>query len=293
MILMESLRDLEAQFQEEIDELQGKIERSKMMHEEEMETIVKNRVMTYLRGGTRDETENMLVGRGEDAKGMGSHDPRNFRETRLDIESIVRERVEAELKKKAEAEHAEIAELKKKVEAERVEAELKKKIEVAENREGESNLWNEMRLVESRNRSMESIRTPRTPDRECRHHNEDDGIREEIRRLRQEIKMSQLPSPVLESVVEKVDERDDLLERSHRDVRFMTPGIRTILPAHSHEAMVEDRRDDIQRMYGATSLFVSPVGPSPFSREAEDIDIRRNQTSLRRERMHLAPPPRR
>ncbi len=57
--------------------------------------------------------------------------------------------------------------------------------------------------------------------------------------------MSQQPSPVLESVVEKVEERDDLLERSHRDVLFMTPGIRTILPAHSHEAMVEDRRDDI------------------------------------------------
>jgi len=149
-------------------------------------------------------------------------------------------------------------------------------------REGESNLWHEMRRVESRNRSRESIRTPRTPDRECRHHIEDDGVREEIRRLRQEIKMSQQPSPVLERVVERVDEQEDRLERSYRDVRFMTPGYRTILPAQSHEAMAEDRRDDIQRMHGATSLFVSPVGPSTISREAEDIDIRRNRSSLRR-----------
>ena len=150
MILMESLRDLEAQFQEEIDELQGKIERSKMMHEEEMENVVKNRVMTYLRGGTIDETENMLVGRGEAAKGMGSHDPSNFRESRLDIESIVRERVEAELKKKVEAERVE-AELKKTMETEHAEiAELKLKKKNMEAQRLKADLMEEMKENEER-----------------------------------------------------------------------------------------------------------------------------------------------
>ena len=368
MMLMESLRDLEAQFKEEIDELQGKIQRARMMHEEEMESIVKDRVMSYLRAGTRDETENMLVGRGEAAKDMGSQDSSSFRESHLDIESIVRERVEAELNKKMEAERAEaeskkkmeaeraeaeskkkmeaerfeaelklkkkmeaekmeaeraeitelrkkteaerfeaevkmkleaeraeIAELKKKMKAGRFEAELKKKMDAesfeadlkmkrgaAEKRETDSNLLNEMRRVESRNRLRESIRTPRTPDRECQHHNEDDGIRMELRRLREEIKMSQQPTPVFERVVERVVERDDLLERPRRNVRFVTPGNRTILSAHSHEALAEDRRDDIQRMHGATGLFVSPGGQSTYSREAEDIDIRRNRIFLRK-----------
>ena len=379
MMLMESLRDLEAQFKEEIDELQGKIQRARMMHEEEMESIVKDRVMSYLRAGTRDETENMLVGRGEAAKDMGSQDSSSFRESHLDIESIVRERVEAELnkkmeaeraeaeskkkmeaeraeaeskkkmeaerfeaelklkkkmeaekmeaeraemKKKMEAERAEITELRKKTEAERFEAEVKMKLEAeraeiaelkkkmkagrfeaelkkkmdaesfeadlkmkrgaAEKRETDSNLLNEMRRVESRNRLRESIRTPRTPDRECQHHNEDDGIRMELRRLREEIKMSQQPTPVFERVVERVVERDDLLERPRRNVRFVTPGNRTILSAHSHEALAEDRRDDIQRMHGATGLFVSPGGQSTYSREAEDIDIRRNRIFLRK-----------
>jgi myosin heavy subunit len=63
LTLMESLKDMEKQFQAEIDELHGKIDGAKRMHEED----VTNRVMGYLRRGARDET-----GRDEAVKDMGS-----------------------------------------------------------------------------------------------------------------------------------------------------------------------------------------------------------------------------
>ncbi|KAL3811629.1 hypothetical protein ACHAXA_001386 [Cyclostephanos tholiformis] len=129
--LAESLKDMEKQFQEEIDELQEKIRHAKMMHEEEMENIVKSRVMTYLKGGnvSGDETKNMLVGRGDATRVMGLRGSGSAGESPLDIDSIVNERDDAELKRKMWGERG----LKSSLDIdslvrERVEAELKKRM---------------------------------------------------------------------------------------------------------------------------------------------------------------------
>ncbi|KAL3794460.1 hypothetical protein ACHAW5_010791 [Stephanodiscus triporus] len=101
--LMESLKDMEKQFQAEIDELNGKIHGAKRLHEED----VTNRVMSYLRRGVPDETANVLAGRDEAVKDMASPmmaGSSSARLSSLDIESVVRERVEAELKNRVEAE---------------------------------------------------------------------------------------------------------------------------------------------------------------------------------------------
>ncbi|KAL3794466.1 hypothetical protein ACHAW5_010797 [Stephanodiscus triporus] len=103
--LMESLKDMEKQFQAEIDELNGKIHGAKRLHEED----VTNRVMSYLRRGVPDETANVLAGRDEAVKDMASPmmaGSSSARLSSLDIESVVRERVEAELKNRVEAERA-------------------------------------------------------------------------------------------------------------------------------------------------------------------------------------------
>ena len=55
--LMESKAEMEVEFQAEIDELEEQLANTRLVHEEEKETLVKNRVMSYLRrdgsgGGT-------------------------------------------------------------------------------------------------------------------------------------------------------------------------------------------------------------------------------------------------
>jgi len=47
-MLMESLKDLETQYKQEIEELEAQIESSKLLHERNMETVVKKKVMRYL-----------------------------------------------------------------------------------------------------------------------------------------------------------------------------------------------------------------------------------------------------
>jgi hypothetical protein len=112
ILLMESWKDMEKQFQEEIDELQGKIQHAKVVHEEEMENIIKSRVMTYLKGvnDRGDETKSVLVGGDETVKNMGLMGSGSAVESPLDIDSIVREHVQAELKKKMSTERTELVE---------------------------------------------------------------------------------------------------------------------------------------------------------------------------------------
>jgi DNA repair exonuclease SbcCD ATPase subunit len=112
ILLMESWKEMEKQFQEEIDELQGKVQHAIMVHEEEMENIITSWVMTYLKGvdAHGDRTKSMLVGRDETVKNMGSTGPESNGEFPLDIDSIVRERVEAELKKKMATERTDFVE---------------------------------------------------------------------------------------------------------------------------------------------------------------------------------------
>jgi hypothetical protein len=294
MILMESLRDLEAQFKEEIDELQGKIERSKMMHEEEMENVVKNRVMTYLRGGTRDETENMLVGRGEAAKGMGSHDPSNFRESHLDIESIVRERVEAELKKKVEAEHAEIAELKKKVEAERVEAELKKKMEaehaeIAElklkkkNMEAQrlkADLMEEMKENEAQNFKTAGFQASRKENK----------MRSEIDRLREDLACIQARTARHSTPSSIPDQRDDILQEIQElrhEIKSQNATTTYRSPLAFPSVNLTPPRSTLQRNNSVVSPRYGSVGVDGLGgnnnrlyREEEEEDIMMNRRNL-------------
>jgi len=144
--LMESKSELEMQYQHEIDELQGQIQNTKIMHETDMEMVVKNRVINYLsRGGDFDNvvTESVL---GRESV-QGAHDTRTQIGTSpgdatLDIESLINSRVEAELKKKMEAEEVE---LKEKIEAE--EARLKKKVEAEEDKLKKKREAEEMKIM--------------------------------------------------------------------------------------------------------------------------------------------------
>ncbi|KAL3811643.1 hypothetical protein ACHAXA_001400 [Cyclostephanos tholiformis] len=229
--LAESLKDMEKQFQEEIDELQEKIRHAKMVHEEEMENIVKSRVMTYLKGGdvSGDETKNMLVGRGDATRVMGLRGSGSAGESPLDIDSIVNGRVEAELKRKMWGERGLESSLDiDSLVRERVEAELKKRMLteravettldidsiVRERVEAELN----KKILEERRTKSEIMEEKKEnyPQNFCKigvqASTKDDAMRREIDRLREELETIQLrksryplPSPI-------PDQRDDVLK---------------------------------------------------------------------------------
>ena len=280
MILMESLRDLEAQFKEEIDELQGKIQSAKMMHEEEMENIVKNRVMTYLRGGTRDETENMLVCKGEAVKDMGSQDPSSFRESRLDIESLVRERVEAELKKKVEAEHVE-AELKKKMETEHAEiAELRLKKKKMEAERVKADLMEEIKENESQNFKTSGFQASM---KENKMRSEIDRLREDLASIQARTARHSMSSPI-------PDQRDDILQEIQElrhEIKSQNATTSYRSPLALPSVNLTPPRSTLQRNNSVVSPRYGSVGVDGVGghnnrlyREEEEEDIMMNRRNL-------------
>jgi hypothetical protein len=228
--LTESLKEMEKQFQEEIDELQGKIQHAKMVHEEEMENIIKSRVMTYLKGvdAHGDETKKMLVGRGESTRDMGSMGSGSAVESPLDIDSIVRERVEAELKKKMLAEPALGSRSPVGIDSivrERVEAELKKNI-ITERR-SKTELMEEKKENYPRNFCKIGFQTS----------TKEDVMRSEIDQLRKELETIQVrksrysvPSPI-------PDQRDDVLQEIQ--------DLRNEIKSRSLPSPIPDQRDDV------------------------------------------------
>jgi len=282
LMLVESLKELQIQFQEEIEELEDKVKKSKMIHEEEMESIIKSRVMTYLRG------EKVLT---------------SPRESPLDIEFIVRERVEAELKKKSvdtERVQAELKRLRMKeemLESERVETETRRRnaerVEIEERKMKKA----EVDLAMNCSNGKSNRRTNRTPIQQSpRDEDESEDIRGEIRRLRMEMKMIQ-QQPVArmtaggrtissaysneemssaysndDEVVDKWD-RTSLSPTRSPSTRYLTPGDSRTSTYHS---LVDERRDDFQRsIRGANSL--SPPRPSQTSFVRKPSNMKKEQ----------------
>ena len=79
--LIESKEELESEMKKEIEDLELQIENSKIMHTQDMENMVKNRVMSYLRRGNGD------VGMMSDLTAGGG----------MDVESLIKSKVEREL----------------------------------------------------------------------------------------------------------------------------------------------------------------------------------------------------
>ena len=101
--LAESLKELQGQYQEEIDELKEKIKRTKMMHEQDMEMVVKSKVMNYLGGRAIDSSSDTHQQNGDVGPQPTSASPAITTPTPsndIDIESIIKERVQTELKKR-------------------------------------------------------------------------------------------------------------------------------------------------------------------------------------------------
>ena len=290
LMLVESLKELQIQFQEEIEELEDKVKKSKMMHEEEMESIIKSRVMTYLRG------EKVLT---------------SPRESPVDIEFIVRERVEAELKKKSvdtERVQAELKRLRMKeemLESERVKTETRRRkaerveIEERKMKKSEVDLIEAQMSFEAMNCSngKSNRRTNRTPIKQSpRDEDESEDIRGEIRRLRMEMKMIQ-QQPVArmtpggrmissaysneemssaysndDEVVDKWD-LTSLSPTRSPSTRYLTPGDSRTSTYHSP---VDERRDDYQRSIGGANSL-SPPRPSQTSFVRKPSNMKKEQ----------------
>ena len=301
LMLVESLKELQIQFQEEIDELEDKIKKSKMMHEEELERIIKSRVMTYLRRDKCAETKTVLT---------------SPHASPVDIELIVRERVEAELKKKSlDTEHvqAELKRLRMKeemLESERVETEMRRRkaerveIEERKMKKAEVDLIEAQMSFEAMNCSngKSNRRTTRTPVQQSpRDEDESEDIRGEIRRLRMEMKMIQ-QQPVArmtpggrtissaysnEEMSSAYSHDDEVVDNDRWDhvaatslsptrslsARYLTPGDSRTSTYHSP---VDERRDDYQRsIRGANSL--SPPRPSQTSFVRKPSNMKKEQ----------------
>ena len=78
--VIESKDEIERGMQKEIEELEAQIENSRMLHSKDMETLVKSKVVKYLKRAPEED---------ESVEDEG-----------MDIESLVKARVEAELKQK-------------------------------------------------------------------------------------------------------------------------------------------------------------------------------------------------
>mmetsp|Transcript_16891 Transcript_16891/g.30650 ORF Transcript_16891/g.30650 Transcript_16891/m.30650 type:complete len:1083 (+) Transcript_16891:221-3469(+) len=118
--LKESKSELEGQYQAEIDELEGQIQSTKMMHEQDMEMVVKNRVMNYLRqtcGDTTDVCRGMEI---MDCTGSILTGASNV--DCVDVPSLIKLKVETELQSRMK----EFEDQKKK------EAELQSRLKEAE-----------------------------------------------------------------------------------------------------------------------------------------------------------------
>ena len=143
----ESKMDIEKGMQAEIEELEAQIENSRLLHSKDMENLVKNKVVKYLK-------------RGKEQHPVEENDEDTEREHK-DIESIVKARVEAELKaKEIETKERELA-LK--------EQEMKER-EVMREREMEEKMMREMEVRE----------------RELRHEREEKEVREKEHKAKEE-----------------------------------------------------------------------------------------------------------
>ncbi|KAL7488003.1 hypothetical protein ACHAW6_013597 [Cyclotella cf. meneghiniana] len=83
--VIESKMEIEKSMQQEIEELEKQIEDSRMMHAKDMERLVKSKVVKFLKRGPGVEIDEELLGMDDDG---------------MDIESVIKARVEAELKQK-------------------------------------------------------------------------------------------------------------------------------------------------------------------------------------------------
>ena len=97
--VMESKADIEKGMQAEIEELEAQIENSRLLHSKDMENLVKNKIVKYLKHGkehhpVEEEEED------DDSTISDDADMHKTERERKDIESIVKARVEAELKQR-------------------------------------------------------------------------------------------------------------------------------------------------------------------------------------------------
>ena len=208
--LTETKNSLEIQYQEEIDDLQAQIENTKMMHSKDMEMLVKNRVVSYLRRG----------GFGADAG-----EPGVDQQSGKNIESIIKSRVGAELQAKMKAIDDERKEMEEKrwketkaeklrrlqaeAEQQRAEAELQKRAEkkaaemlkqreaerrrktsiMVEDVAGDSDNSDDEGLEEKHSLHQEKSHKPSTSS--SRH---DDEMQKELNNLREELELVQVQS---------------------------------------------------------------------------------------------------
>ncbi|KAL7551218.1 hypothetical protein ACHAWF_015616 [Thalassiosira exigua] len=199
--LMESKTEMEAQYQKEIDELECKIQETKLMNEQELEKVVKNRVMSYLRGGGGGLSD--VSGPNDTHKEVAPKDD----EHPLDIEALVQSRVEAELQARMEADLQS-----------RMEAEAK------------------TTRVKVQNMNDIEVYDDETDTKENRAHRGGDVMRREIDRLREELELVQSRNVrrTFTPRVESRDERDDMRREieSIRDEIGMPPTYSSPSPRH-------------------------------------------------------------
>lgn len=200
--LLESKNEMKEQYQKEIEELELQVKNTKMMHETEMEAVVKNRMLSYLK-------------QGEDVTGVSDvmhsarqdMSPQEAPPPPLDIESLIKSKVESELRRRMEEEEeAELARMmkKKKVAA----AKLRKKSAIVmsdsedddddeddddsdedEEEEGDEESVKENKKV--RRRRPESPQMHSRPSSPKKNNNQD-VMRSEIDRLREQLQQAQV-----------------------------------------------------------------------------------------------------
>ena len=268
MSAMESLKDLEAQFQEEIDEINGKIERAKMMHEKDVESIIKSRVMTYLREGRRDEeTTNEPVNQ------VFSQDE-VVQVASQDIEGLICERVEAELKKKMETDRSDRAEFDQKMEAERIKADLKRQIEL------------EMEHYEAELKRKMEFEAQLVKDELSR--------KLEAESAAAELKKKQMETELIEAELRKKrlelerfeDEQHEKKENEARKANLRTICVQTSTMAETKEDTMREEidrlREDLQMIQSRNPRhsLSSPIQPRRDDVVLQEIQDLRNEIAL-------------
>lgn len=141
-MLIESLKELEIQYKLEIEELEEQIGSTTLMHERNMENVVKGKVMRML---------------GRDCGGGGGGEGGGPRSSKQDMETIINERVEAELKKKMGGDIGIDDPKENRNYSSKSEGRMRREIE---------RLREELELVQARNNAKQDARNPTQDVRE-------------------------------------------------------------------------------------------------------------------------------
>lgn len=276
--LMESRSELEAQYQKEIDDLESQIESTKMMHSNDMEMLIKNRVMSYLRrsncgeGGEgcmeapAIECIGMMNGGSSGGTSNGS----------FDVESLIKSRVEAELQAKMK-----VIEDQRKHEEElrqRQDEELRQKQE-EDMRRLEFEAEQRRRLDELESQQVEKEKTARRYQKKKQHREREDD---------QSLMESQSMFSSDESYV-SMKARSRLKQSKSKEAQ-MKKEIDTLrdeielVKVRNKKSESEAMRDEIMMSLRTPRISsTNPFGGQPQPRQHDDPDIREEIRCLRDE----------